>query len=89
MDELERILLTLGYYSDDEQKKIIIDSYIEEADAFMRASGVPTTLLNSPSAKGVRTIWAEARDAGIDIDLNGRHKILLSIIEQLRSDYQL
>ncbi len=85
MEEADRILFTLGYYADDKNKKTQIQSYIDEANEFMLNAGVEKSKIVSASAASIRTMWAEARDREIEIDLTGRHKIILSIIEQLRS----
>lgn len=86
MLEVERILLTLGYYADDEIKKIQVQNYINEAESFMLAAGVPKSKITSASAAAVRLMWAEARDCSGEIDLAGKNSIILSIIEQLRSE---
>lgn len=85
MEEADRILLLLGYYADDKVKRLQVESWIAEADAFMQSAGVDKTKRISASASAIRSMWAEARDAGIEIDISGRHKIILSLIDQIRS----
>lgn len=86
MNEADRILLLLGYYADDSVKRMQIQSWISEADAFMQNAGVSKTQLVSASASAIHTMWAEARDAGIEIDINGKHRIIYTLIDQLRSE---
>ncbi len=52
----------------------------------MQNAGVDKTQLVSASASAIHTMWAEARDAGIEIDINGKHRIIYTLIDQLRSE---
>lgn len=84
MEEVDRILYSLGYYNDDPLKKEQIEDFIEEANQFMLDSGVPQKELISTSAKTVRRLWVDARDKGLALDLPGKDKMILSLISQLK-----
>lgn len=84
MQEVDKILYSLGYYNDDHLKKEEIEDFMEEANQFMIDSGVPKKEIVSTSAKTVRRLWVDARDKGLTIDLTGKDKMILSLISQLK-----
>ena len=84
LNEVDKILYKLGYFSDDPQKKQEVQGYIDEAVEFMTAAGVPEAKLTTQTAYAVQSIWADARDKGDDEKLVKKDGMLVSLIAQLR-----
>lgn len=84
MQEVDKILYSLGYYNDDPLKKKEIQSYMNEANEFMTSSGVQKKEITSTLAGTIRHIWVDARDKGETIDLTGKDKMILNILSQLK-----
>lgn len=84
LNQVDKVLYHLGYFDADELKKAEIAGYIEEAQQFMRDSGVPEKKLTSPTAYAVISIWADYRDKGDENNLVKKEGMIVSLISQLK-----
>lgn len=84
MEEIDKILYKLGYYDADPLKKQEVKDYIDESVEFMKSAGVPEKQLTSSTAYVVKTIWADARDAGKEDTLVKKDGMIVALISQMR-----
>ena len=84
MEEIDKILYKLGYYDADPLKKQEVQDYIDESVEFMKSAGVPEKQLTSSTAYVVKTIWADARDAGNEDTRVKKDGMIVALISQMR-----
>ena len=84
MKEVEKILYKMGYYDSDPNKVAEVQGYVEEAEEFMLACGVPREQLGSRRAYAIKSIWADARDQGNDDTLVRQDGMIVALVAQLR-----
>lgn len=84
MDDVNKILIKMGYLGDDPLKKAEIAGYVSEAEEYMAAAGVPREQMTTETAYAVKSIWADKRDKNDDETLIRRDGIIVHLIAQLR-----
>lgn len=84
MDEVDKILYKLGYFDSDPNKKAEVQGYVEEAQEFMLAAGVPKDKLSSQHAYAIKSIWADYRDKGDDNNIVKKDGMIVCLIAQLK-----
>lgn len=84
MNELEKIMYSMGYYDSDPHMQNIVKGYIGEAEEFMAEAGVPAEVMTSQRAYAVKSLWADGRDKGTADDLIKKDGMIVHLISQLR-----
>ncbi|MDR1093451.1 MAG: hypothetical protein LBL66_04810 [Clostridiales bacterium] len=84
MDEVEKILYSMGYFDSDPHKRAEVGGFIREAEEFMSEAGVPADKMTAQSAYAVKSLWADARDKGEADSLIKRDGLIVHLIAQMR-----
>ena len=84
MQEIDKILYEMGYLDSDPLKREIVQTYVDEAIEFMRASGVPEDVINSQNAHSVKSLWATYRDEKNPAEIVSKNGMIAHLICSLR-----
>jgi hypothetical protein len=85
MDEIDKILYSMGYFDSDPHKRAQVKGYVSEAEEFMSGAGVPAEKMTTQSAYAIKSLWADARDKGEADDLIKQDGLIVHLISQMRS----
>lgn len=84
INDVDRVMRDLGYLASDPVKREEVAGYMQEAEEFMLAAGVPKNKITKKTAYTIKSLWADAREKKEPIDLVGKDKMIVFLISQLR-----
>lgn len=84
MNEVTKIMFSLGFAANDPHKQSEIHGYVKEAEEFMLSVGVKKEKITTQLAYSVKHLWADARNRGNTSGLIVKDGMVVHLIAQLR-----